>query len=325
MRILVTLPVTEAEKPRLSAAMPGAEILYYPMNYRFEPNPGLTMELCQSAEIIIGFVPTTYLKDSPNLRWLQLNSAGHAGFVAPGVLPEGVTLTNATGAYGPGISEHMVGAVLALMKKFHLYMRNQQHKLWRPEGSVTSLDGATVLILGLGDIGGEFAKKCRAMGSYTIGVRRKDTNKPEYLDELHLIDDLDSQLPRADVVAMSLPGTPATKNILNRERMEKMKTGSYLINVGRGTAVDTDALYDALRSGKLGGASLDVTDPEPLPADHPLWEAPNLLITPHVSGGFNLDKTRHRILQIAVDNLTRYYQGEPLEHQMDFATGYAKK
>ena len=138
------------------------------------------------------------------------------------------------------------------------------------------------------------------------------------------MEELDSLLPRADVVALSLPGNPSTYHTLNRERIPLLSPNAIVLNVGRGTAVDTDALSDALYAGKIAGAALDVTDPEPLPADHPLWKAPNAIITPHISGGYALPETLQQIAEIFAENLKRFQAGEPLRNVVDLETGYCK-
>ena len=145
-----------------------------------------------------------------------------------------------------------------------------------------------------------------------------------HLDGLYSLDQLDELLPQADYVACSLPGGNATYHLFDADRFARMKEGAVLINVGRGAAVDSYALNDALRSGHLGGACLDVVEPEPLPQDHPLWEAPNLLLTPHVSGFFHLPETLERVVRIAVNNLKAFVAGETLKNQVDFTTGYRK-
>lgn len=239
-------------------------------------------------------------------------------------MPEGALLTNATGAYGLAISEHMIGMLLELIKKLNLYRDNQKKSLWKDEGQIKSIYGSTILIVGLGDIGGEFAKKVKALGAYTIGIRRKNSVKPDYLDELYLADELDKVLPRADVVALSLPATKDTSKLFSRERFALMKEGAVLLNVGRGSAVDSDALYDAITAGHLYGAAIDVTDPEPLPADHKLWKLDNMVITPHISGDFHLQETHDRIVRIACENLRAYLKGGKLKNQVDFNTGYRK-
>ena len=241
-----------------------------------------------------------------------------------GCLPKEATLTNATGAYGLAISEYMLAVWMELIKKLHAYRDVQCTNTWKDLGPVTSVWNSTVLVLGLGDIGGEFAKRAKALGARVIGVRRKGTDKPDFVDELILTEKLDEYLPLADCVAITLPGTKETKGMFNAERIAKMKDGAVLLNVGRGMIVDSDALFDALESGKLSGAAVDVTDPEPLPAEHPLWQQENAVITPHVSGGFHLPETHDRIIRIMAENLSAFCAGKPLRNVVDFETGYRK-
>lgn len=316
--ILVILPLDEAHKQRLESIAPDAKWIYADTDDAIEP------AVMETVSAIIGNPRRRLLANAKNLEWLQLYSAGANLYVKPGLLPEQTVLTNATGSYGLAISEYMIASVLNLFLRLPDYRLQQEKKLWQNAGSARSIYGSTALSVGLGDIGGEFAKRFKALGGHTIGVRRSDKNKPDFVDELYLMDELDDVLPRADVVALSLPETPQTVGLFNRERFARMKPGAVLINVGRGTAVDADALCEALNSGHLGGAAVDVTNPEPLPPEHPLWTAKNMLITPHISGGFNLPETFERILAICADNLKRYHHGEPLKNVVDFQTGYKK-
>ncbi len=315
MKILVLIPVKEDEKEKLMSVMPDAEVVLSTIEE-------VSREHAQSADIIIGNVPPDHIRGSRKLKWLQLNSAGTDGYCEEGVMPEGVYLTNATGAYGLAISEHMLGMLFEIKKKLNLYCLNQMQHLWKDEGDVTPIEGSTTLVVGLGDIGGDFARKMKALGSWTIGIKRRGGEKPEYIDELYTLDSLDELLPRADVVALSLPGTKETYRLFGIEKFRLMKKGAVLLNVGRGTAVCTEDLCDALEQGLIAGAGLDVTDPEPLPADHRLWDAPGAVITPHVSGFFHLPETLRRIVRISIDNLERFKNDEPLKNIVDFKTGY---
>lgn len=315
INVVVLMPMDDSHKIDLMSVAPGS-------NFIFTSAKEINRETLQDAHIIIGNPPLDMVKGCKNLKWLQLDSAGADLFVKEGVLPRGVKLTNSTGAYGLAISEHMIGVLLSIYKKLYLYRDNQNNSLWKNEGEVKSIYGCTALVIGLGDIGGDFAKRIKALGGYTIGVRRSDTNKPEYLDELYLMDKVDELLPKADVVALSLPETKETYKLFSKEKISKMKKDSVLINIGRGTAIDTEALCDALESGKLLGAALDVTDPEPLPKDHRIWGIKNAIITPHVSGNYNLKETHHRIVKIAVNNLERFIKGEELRNVVNLSTGY---
>lgn len=186
------------------------------------------------------------------------------------------------------------------------------------------IEGSRVLVVGLGDIGTAFARKMKALGCRTVGIKRRDGRKPEGVDDLYTLERLEQQLPKADIVALSLPGNADTYHLLSRERMAMLKKNAVILNVGRGMTLDTDALTDALREGRIAGAALDVTDPEPLPEDHPLWSMENVIITPHVSGGFSLPETLEQILDICIANLECYLVGRPLRNIVDFETGYCQ-
>lgn len=316
--ILVLIPVDNKHRKLLEEKAPFASFTY-------SNEKSVSVAQLQEAHIIIGNPPLGMLKDSmsnsfTNLEWLQLQSAGVGEYVK--ILPQDIVLTNASGAYGLAISEYMVGVLLELFKKLHIYRDNQLEAKWSYEGQVKSIYNSTALILGVGDIGSEFAKRVKALGAYTIGVKRRNSEKPDYLDELYTMEDLNELLPRADIVAMSLPGTKLTAKIINRETLKLMKKDAVIINVGRGSAIDTDALCDALEDGRLLGAALDVTDPEPLPRDHRLWKIKNAVITPHVSGGYSLQETYERIVKICADNLEAYMNGRELINIVNKSEGY---
>lgn len=334
--ILITFPATREQSEALQQAGQGAELRFRLGEALPSGRGGLlpfdnlipaelaTVEDIAWADAILGNVQPELLKAAPHLKWLQTSSAGVEWYIKPGVLPQDAVLTNATGAYGLAISEHMLGMLLEILKKLELYRDAQRKESWGSQGNVRSVYGATVLVLGMGDIGGDFARLCKAMGAYVIGVRRTDTSVPDFAHEVHLTDELDGLLSRADVVAVTLPGTPATQGLISRERIAIMKPGAVILNVGRGSVIDTEALCDALESGYLGGAGLDVTDPEPLPRGHRLWQIPTAVVTPHVSGGYHLFETHERIVRIFAENLRRFLAGEPMRNVIDFATGYRK-
>ena len=329
-RALVTIPTGERHRNLLQQAAPGWEFRFRGTDTLVcapqEALPGqpVTQEDVDWAQVILGNVPAAMLHGSPALEWLQTNSAGVEPYIQPGVLAGDTLLTNATGAYGLAIAEHMLGMLLELFKKLELYRDVQKSGAWQSQGAVKAVYGSTVLVLGMGDIGGEFAARCKALGAKVIGVRRSPRPCPEYADEVHLLEDLDSLLPQADVVAVTLPGTDATRGLMSRERLAKMKEGAVLLNVGRGFIVDTEALCDALERGHLSGAGVDVTDPEPLPPTHRLWNIPTAVVTPHISGFYHLRETHERIVGIFLENLRHFQAGEPLRNLVDFATGYRK-
>lgn len=307
--ILVLLPLAEEDQEYLKSRV--ADVCE-PCAFTFRIVGEETAEEVASANIVIGKLPVKKIKNASSLEWLQLPSAGADAYTAPGVLPEDVILTNSVGAYGLAVSEHMLASTLALVRRFPEYARRQAEHTWKPMGNITSIEGSTVLVLGLGDIGGRYARKMKALGAYVIGLRKSKKEKPEYVDEQYTIESLPEVIGRADIVSMVLPGGEDTENLMDLEMLRRMKKGSFLVNCGRGNSVDLKALKTVLDEGHLAGAALDVTEPEPLPADDPLWDYENVLITPHVAGNFWLPQTLKNVVRIAGENLYRYAHGEPL-------------
>lgn len=314
MKILVALPLNERQKEKLEQNFRHQEFVYCLPDQ-------LTEEILSDVEVILGNVPPRLLAHAGKLRWLQLNNAGTEGY-CDGALPEDVLLTNATGAYGLAISEHMVGMLFELQKNLNLYSRNQREHVWKSEGHVRIIEGSRVLVIGLGDIGTAFAQKMKGLGCRTVGIKRREARKPEGVDDLYTLERLERQLPLADIVALCLPGNQDTRHMLNEERIGMLKKNAVVLNVGRGMTLDTEALTRALKEGRIAGACLDVTDPEPLPSDHPLWDMENVILTPHVSGGFTLPETLEKILNICIENLECYLVKRPLRNVVDRKTGY---
>ena len=314
--ILVALPLTAAQRDTLRAAAPG-------FAYRFTTQEEAALADVLWADAILGNVPVEFIRQNRHLAWFQSNFAGPDPYLAPGVLPPDCIITNATGAYGLAISEWMLGMWLALAKDLLLYRDRQRRQAWDPiDRPVRSVAGARVLCVGMGDIGSSFARRAHALGAQVVGVRRRPAPAPAYCLRVVGVDRLDEELPAADVVALSLPGTPQTEGLFDAARLARCKRGAILLNVGRGSAVDNDALAAAVQSGALFGAALDVTDPEPLPPGHPLWGLDNVLITPHISGRFSLPQTLENIVGIFAHNLRLYAAGQPLDNQMSRTQRY---
>ena len=218
----------------------------------------------------------------------------------------------------------MIAGILYHIKKLGPYRRNMDRHLWHDEGEVRSIEGSVTLVVGLGDIGSAFARKMDALGSRVYGIRRHQTPCPDYLAGLYRMDRLEELLPLADYVALSLPNSAATRNVIGKAQLERMKPTALLVNVGRGSAVDSDALTEALNQGVIGGAVLDVVHQEPLPPEHPLWEAKNLLLTPHVTGNYNLPETKRRVVDLVLGNLEAYLHGGTLRNIVDRESGYRR-
>ena len=317
--VLVLLKTDEAFRERLGAIFEGRNIVYHEGADLGDLSDGLLSR----TEVLIGNPRPEDLARFPGLVWMQMQSNGPDKYLDV-LRDRDVLLTNSAGAYGTILSEHMIGFVFELYKKLHLYRDQQNLRLWKHRGMVRSVAGAVVLIVGLGDVGRAFARRMKALGCYVIGVRRVVKDKPDYVDELTMTDGLDEALPRADIVTLCLPGTSETERLFDARRFALMKEGAILINGGRGSAVDTEALCDALESGRLYGAGLDVVDPEPLPPDHRLWGMANLVLTPHVVNSFTMAETYAAILEIVLDNAGRYVMGLTLGNIIDFDAGYRR-
>ena len=322
--VLVKIPVSEEEAAAMRAAMPGATFDFAASvgdtgGLPRTPKIALNADRVSRADVIIGNVAPSLINASPRLRWIQLGSAGYEAYLAEGVLGPSTLLTNASGAYGPAVAEHCFAMLLSLMKRLPAYQDDQRKHRWSDEGMVSSLSGAKVLVLGAGDIGLSFAALCTAVGATCVGAKRHVPSvlTPAYeraFSAVVSMADLARGLPEADVVASFLPSSPETRRLVDEDFLARMKPGSYLVNGGRGDLVDQQALRRALEDSRLAGVGLDVTNPEPLPEDDPLWDAPNLIITPHVAGFWHLHSTLERVVALATENLGRYARGERLEN-----------
>ena len=315
-KVLIIFDMNDEQKERLEAINQDAE-------YTYSTPDALTPDIINEYDIVLGSVGPKIIADSKRLKWLQLGSAGSDSYQGLSCFSEGAILTNGSGAYGLTISEHTIAMILMLKRKIHLHIRAQLENKWeKSPDAITSLYGSRVLVIGLGDLGTEFSKKAKAMGAYIIGISRTKKPKPEFVDEIYTADNIDNQLPLADVITLSLPNTDATKRIINRERIGMLQKNAIIVNVGRGSAIDTEALTEALASGSIEGAALDVTDPEPLPEDHKLWKLPNVIITPHVAGTHNLPETRRILIEIAIGNYDAYTNNKPMRNVVDFKRQY---
>lgn len=273
------------------------------------------------AEVIIGQPNPEYLKTAKKLKWVQLSSAGADHLADESLYANNdVILTNAGGVYGKPIAEHVFAMILSFNRNLMQYERNRQNCTWAPVLPVRDFYGSTVGIIGLGDIGREVAVRAKAFGARVLAVKRTVGDRPPYVDELYSVNELDRVLPQSDYLILALPNTPETKGILSEERIAKIKRGAFIVNVGRGTAICHEALIRALQDGRLAGAGLDVTDPEPLPADSPLWKMPNVIITSHTSG-FS-PHNWNRQAELIRENLERYAEGRTLINRVDFKAKY---
>lgn len=308
MNILVLVPANDEHKATLEAAAPEASFTYT------SPDAATDEEVA-AADVIVGNLAADRLGAAARLRLIQLNSAGYDNYVAAGTLPAGAALCCATGAYGQAVSEHLFASVLAVMKKLPGYRDLQRGRRWGDLGEVRSPAGANVLVLGAGDIGTHIATLFAAVGSHVTGVRRSPVATEAPFERMATMDELAELLPEADVVASVLPSTPQTRGLADAGFFACMKEGAIFANAGRGDLVNQSALLSALQSGHLAGAALDVCTPEPLPGDDALWTAPNLLLTPHISGFYHLPVTLDNIVAIAAGNIRTLLSGGELRNR----------
>ncbi len=287
---------------------------------RYYPNSPSAVGSADDCEILFGHCSQKVIASAKSLKWFCCCWAGVDRFCKDGLYQNpDCLLSNSSGAYGVTIAEHLVMTALMLLRRQGEYGELIRSGGWDTlPGNIHSLYGSRITVLGTGDIGTEFARRARAFRpAKIVGVRRSAKAGDPAFDETRTSAELDAVLPETDILVMALPNTPDTAGILSRERMALLPEGAYVLNVGRGAALDQDALIDALDSGHLAGAALDVAVPEPLPADHPLRAAKNILLTPHVAGNTTLPYTRQRTLDMFFEDLDNYCAGKPLRHAVD--------
>jgi phosphoglycerate dehydrogenase-like enzyme len=310
-------PVTRAWAARLAGAVPQLTVVV-------AESTADAARAIGEADAAFGTLPAELLREARRLRWLQApQAAPPAGYYYPELVAHPVTVTNFREIYNDHIAAHIMAFVLAFARGLHHYLPLQLRREWRPaplDTGVVHLPEATALIVGVGGIGAETARVASAFGMRVLGVdaRRKDT--PPGMAELHPAEALDALLPRADFVILTVPHTPATEGFMHRARFARMKRGAFFINIGRGKTTRLDDLVAALRAGELAGAGLDVFEEEPLPADHPLWTLPGVLLTPHTAGyGPYLDERRFEIL---LENCRRFLAERPPRNVVDKASWF---
>ncbi len=271
-----------------------------------------TNDAARDAEIVVGWrdgLETVVLDEASRVRWLQSWSAGMDHLDIDRYLERGIELTSANGVHAYPISETIFAMLLAFTRKLDTYIRNQAQRQWDHAGLKSEMHGKTIGIVGVGAIGEETARIAKAaFGMRTLGVRRSGAPHPQ-IDEMYKTDRLLEMLPRCDYVVAIAPATPETTHLFDARAFGAMKPSAYFVNVGRGSVVDTEALLEALRNGRIAGAGLDVFEEEPLPEDHPLWAMNNVIVTPHTAG--STERYAERAVDIFLRNLAMYLDGNP--------------
>jgi len=317
--LAVVIPgISPARRERIAAA--AAEKGY---RAAFADTAGEAAPFLKEAEIVFS-QDSSVCRLAPEMKWICTPSAGVDHFLKPGVLTNTETvLTSSSGAYGVTISEHVVMTVLMMMRRQEEYRGVVQARGWRRDLRIRSIRGSRITLLGTGDIGQECAKRLRAFSpAQLVGVNRQGGNPGGLFDRIETAGRLDAVLPETDLLILSLPATAGTRGILDARRLAMLPESAFLVNVGRGSALDQKALEARLREGRLAGAALDVFETEPIPAGDSLWDCPRLLITPHVAGNMTLEYTADRIVDLFLENFENWTEGRPLARQVDRSAEY---
>lgn len=323
--ICVWHPFTEwRPKPAMAEAIrkrwPEMRVLHLP-NYDHLP-----AEL-PDTDIFVGYsLRAEQLKDAKRLKWIHSTAAGVAQLMYPELRDSGIMVTNPSGIFSVPMAEQTMGLLLALARNFPDAVRQQdrarwsQQEIWDKPQHLTELNGKVLLIVGFGSIGREVARRAKAFDMMVWGVTRSGAGERTHVEKIFAAAQLHEALPGADYVLICAPETAETKHLMGAAEIARMRPGARLVNIGRGSLLDEAALMQALESGALGGAALDVVASEPLPEQSPLWKAPNLFITPHTSGVS--DRLWDRQAEILIELLERWFAGREMFNKVDFARGY---
>jgi phosphoglycerate dehydrogenase-like enzyme len=318
MNILIQYPFTaeQIEAFRQSAQRLGGHTVIY-ANTDEE-----ALAAAPNVEVILGWFKPPVCAAAPRLRWIQSFSTGMEKFLFPEIIErDEVQISNVAGLYASQGAEHAWALLLALTRGILTSWDNQKKRQWGG-GANVELAGATLGLIGLGGFGIEMAKRAQGYNMTILAIDAMRTDKPAYVAELKPAtrENLHNLLRRSDVVMTACPLTKETYHLIGKAELLQMRSSSYLINVTRGGIIDEPALIDALKNGQIAGAGLDVTETEPLPADNPLWDAPNLILTPHRAGA-----SQHRprmVFEFFLQNLERYLQGQRPQNMIDKRRGY---
>ena len=317
--ILITLDpkdIPQSEIERIRSIVPDARLFVTNKEEEMQP-------LMNDIEILAGHFQVDWLPQMPRLHWYQQWGAGTDWLLNyPEIARMDFILTNSSGVHAVSISEHILSMMLAFSRRLPQAIRNQEQHRWDRGGQPPAFElaGKTMVLVGVGAIGQRAAQITAALGMHVIGVRNDKTKSVSGVEKMIGPDELDSVLPEADFLVLTMPLTAETRQMINAKTFEKMKPSAYLINIGRGGTVDEDALIQALQNGQIAGAGLDVFAKEPLPSGSPLWDMPNVIITAHYSGF--APHYNERALEIFVDNLDRYVHHQPMRNVVDKQRGY---
>ncbi len=311
-KLVICPPNYQEDWPeKLQESIPGIDV-------HLCPTVGEAMEVIGDADAAFGDIVPELFERAGNLKWIACPQAGpRAGYYHQALIDSDVVLTNTREIYNDHISAHIMSLLLAFARGLQVYIPQQVQAEWRQGYDTVYLQEATAVVVGVGGIGGETARLCSAFGMKVIAVDPRQSLPITGVTELVRPDAMVEALPRADFVLVTVPETPETQGMFAAAQFRAMKSSAFFINIGRGATVILDDLVEALRAGELAGAGLDVFQVEPLPAGHPLWTVPGVLITPHVAGnGPYLDERR---TELFIDNCKRFNEGRELRNVVDKA------
>lgn len=346
LRVVIGVPMGEDLRQQIADVDPRIEVVYdeslfpwaryvgdhhgTPAGERSESERDRFYEYVSSGDVLYG-IPELRpsglrraIEQGPDLRWVQATQAGAGAFVVAAKLDadqsDRVTVTTAAGVHAIPLAEFAIFGMLAGSQELARLQRQQRAHEWVAERKPkVRLDGATCLIVGMGEIGKAIASRAAAMGMRVLGIKRRPEDM-EHVERVGSLDDLSAMVAEADHVVITLPGTEHTQHLVNADLIAAMKSGVTIVNVGRGSVIDETALVAALRSGQVGSAALDVFEREPLPADSPLWDFAQVIISPH-DAALDVGEER-RCVELFTDNLRRYLDGDDLRNVVDIASGY---
>jgi len=316
---VIVRTLTQAQGEAFARALPGVEVVAVQSLEQ-------ALAAIEGADVLLGYCDAALLDRGSQLHWVQAYGAGVENCVTARRVRSGeIILSNGRGIGSPALAEHAIAMMMMLMRGLDIHHTRQLQGQWQrsvgnPENTFIELEGRTVLVVGLGGIGTQVAKRAHALGMRVIATRGSRREGPDYIEYVGLADELSTLVQRADVVINTVPLTQRTRGMFDAAFFKRMKKSAYFISVGRGASTVTDDLVAALRAGEIAGVGLDVLDPEPLPADHPLWTMPRVIITPHTGG--RSDRSLARLWLLVQENMRRYMAGEALLSVVDPKRGY---
>lgn len=310
MKFLVYPAVSDEELAQLQSVAGNAQIVN-------AADETVAAQHIVDADGLYGRLDAYLLGRAKKLRWVQSPVAGVEKYLFPELVESDITVTNMAGIYSDQIADHAIMFLLMFARGEHIYFRRQIQRNWQSGVPIIHVSDQTLGVVGLGGIGNEVARRGHALGMRVLAVDAKPRQKPDYVAELWGIEQLDQMLAQADFVILCVPHTPETEKLFTLARLQRMKRTAYLINISRGIVVDLADVTAALKSGVIAGAAMDVFEVEPLPADHPLWEMENVLITPHMASNLDSPHIPMRRIGVVRDNLRRFLNNEPLQNIID--------